>query len=646
MYSKGHNKKWRVCVSLFCAAACVCGPAPLPAGESVSALLPQSEFTKDEKKGKSYFDLAKSLQLALDIYRELKGGKTLREIRVRHAGDPAWSRSFDHMIFLDKTLLIPMGSQRYLMISQTGWEEIGIDAARKLIDTLSAYQTGTVSQPLGAVSPDSIKNIIVNTMPVWDRGDYIIQSTLFRILLKHYPGSRLFVVNKYPDIWEGVARVTAVRHRKELGMQPDDFDLVIDLDHEGLADNWLYEGRRNKILKMEKFSNSCRYIDNAARTDQAVEGAPLEWDIDFNYNFYDYYLRLAESWGLPPPDEKRPLIAVKPQEIEAVSELVKETGIPLRGAARPYVVLVNPFSRKEEKELSAQEWIMLVKSILWRIPQKGVVLIERGTLPRHQRMAEDMESLLRMSGDIDRRRVQFVPKQIGYRELMALVSLSDLVVGPDTSTAHIAAALDRDAVTIFVQRPGGETLYFPPLEWSVFTPRIFNVEIVRRPDDHSAGASARAPIDLKPIESALESVMLLKNRSFGDFFVNNDIPGAEVRAMEAFFTAVSHLARAGDFERAGHAWMSKDGYSLFKRFVAELRPPYDFFFLSDIFTLNLFARDPLMLPGFSGFLQTSNLYKFVSALAAQLREEGRASGVIRFDVNGDIETEAAAARGA
>lgn len=175
-------------------------------------------------------------------------------------------------------------------------------------------------------------------------------------------------------------------------------------------------------------------------------------------------------------------------------------------------------------------------------------------------------------------------------------------------------------------------LYFPPGEWAVFSPRILNVEL--RVSAAGTAAGRETP-DFSLVEIAFDSVSLMGAGASDRFFVGDEIPGHEALTLSAFFDAIVAASDAGNTARVADLWLSAQAYELLKRFLAELKTSYARLFMQDVAMLERLTKEPGALAGFSGYLQTSNLYKLVSEASAAARQRGM-RGTVRFDLNTEL----------
>jgi ADP-heptose:LPS heptosyltransferase len=581
------------------------------------ALHPPSEL---KEKRKNWYEIAVILELAPRVYDELRRGKSFRDVYKAYGSHRSWSARFDEMVFLQDVLLIPIDEDAYVKFSGAGWEEIDLLDGRELIRQYT-YQNrqGVIERPLAGLPQEQVRRIVFNTDPEVDLGDFIIQSMLVGGLLERFPRAEIVVVNRYPGLWKHIPRVTAVADEKELyGQNINDVDLVIDFNQR--SRDWFYDGNRNKVVCVDSLKDRYQFIDNDRKANYVIGDVPLYRYAFADYNYYDFYRRFSEALGIGAQNAAKPLIVVTEDEKEALKALLRKSGVGCFDRAGAEVILVNPFSKGDGKELRAENLLRTIGMVLAHASPGAVILIERGNEKTHEVFIKDLENLLSLSADIDRSRVNIVPVQLSYRDLAVLISLSDLVVGPDTATAHIAQAFDKDTVTYFLKQPEMFIRYMHHFEWAPLRAKSLTaqLQVTLLPD---SAASAWLPhVDLEPMSVSMDVLNCMRAGTFGDMCSAGTFSEELAADAAAVFADCSQAPRAADPRGAQSIWKKDGRRSAVNAFVAGLKEPFRTYYANDLSMLDAYAHDRQKGWGFSGYVASSNIGKLFGAIRQRLIE--------------------------
>jgi len=189
----------------------------------------------------------------------------------------------------------------------------------------------------------------------------------------------------------------------------------------------------------------------------------------------DYYLGLAASLGMHPPDDRSPRLAVPASRLARARQLMSDAGI---GGPGP-VALLNPGASKAAKRWPPERFALLADRLHDR---HGMRIIINGS-PAERELTGQIAALIQRAGVVDLAR-----QDIDLASLAAVCALVDLVVTNDTGTRHIAAAVGFERladdgrgpalVTIFGTVPPQWTTLHYPAERELFDEATGRVDAI------------------------------------------------------------------------------------------------------------------------------------------------------------------------
>jgi len=592
-----------------------------------ATLSPQSPFSRsqeagdDRRMGEKYLDIAQLLKLALKkVYPALRQGAQISEVIARFRQEPGWNSGFDDMVYFDETLLIPLG-EKYIKVSGAGWEEIDRVAGKDMIYKHTAKnRQDAIVKPFQTLDRAAVRKIIYKTRADVDLGDYVIQSLLVSGLLRTFPNAQIFVVNRIPEIWQGIERVSAVARESALAVSPiDAYDLVLDFDP-GSSD-WLHDGMKNKVICEDRTRDALQYVDNAQKKIFMLKGVPVYRYYDAGYNHYAYYRGMADALGVEGAEELMPAVRIGDSDVSRVRALMREGGIGFLDDAGARIVLVNPFSAEELKELSVEQIVNTVRLLQDSTGPETKILIDRGVMHRHRARARDIEEVMKLSAQIDPRRVKVVAEAMRLRDLITLISLSDAVVGVDTATAHIAQAFGVDTITLFIRGREPMKNLANRYEWASLSPRAITVDLYAPGGTGDDYQEWIANMPIGKIATALMISAAVKSGAWAGMFSGDAVPVGELLSLDEQFEDMIAALGRGEYAQAGKLWRGWTTPAI-HAFVSRLKDPFAAYYRSEIFDIYKFVIDGKVRWGLSGYIRASNLYKLVGLLKTQIALRG------------------------
>ncbi|MDP8263497.1 MAG: PEP/pyruvate-binding domain-containing protein [Candidatus Ancaeobacter aquaticus] len=572
------------------------------------------------------------ITFAKKIYNDFDAGMPHYMIKQKYSNNPLWYKKYiEYLKYINGTLYIPYkeSALSYVKINAQGTTIINSSADEKEIDENQFTHSHTIKYPLRMLPRDKIKKILLYTDDDWYRGDYVVQTMIIRSLLKMFPHAQIEVINKYPSLWEGFERVALLP--KKTDYTKKEFDLVIDLKANG---HRLYNAPN--VIHIDKMRNSFVYTDNIKNESIPIKGAPIysfginDEDMDiFNQkdepeatmgNSYRFYSRLAETFGGGEIGDIKSILSVSKQEKNTMLDLLKKSGIT--NPEKKYIIILNPFSRMEKKELSAKTWIMIIQRLQTIIPPNGVIIVEQGYTDNHKEKIDTIKHEIFKTKNLDKDRVKLLispdseHKQLSLRKLIVLISVCDMLIGPDTFSSHAANAFEKDTITVYTKKLRE---YFRPLEFNGISPNSVFIELT--PDEQVFPADIIDENELEFMAAAFKSFGLIKDRKFNAFFTKNKIPKKTIENLNFYFERLFESVSEKKYDEALKLWQdfallnNKD----FRHLVSRIREPYRTLFTEEINMLPhyIVRKDPAN-PGIAGYLLASNLYKFVSQINAYL----------------------------
>ena len=180
-------------------------------------------------------------------------------------------------------------------------------------------------------------------------------------------------------------------------------------------------------------------------------------------HFVDEMFDIAEAIGAVPIRDRRPPLKLRPDE-----ELAADETWAAVGGDSPRV-LINISAGHSSRHWEIERYLAVARDLRRRRPRARIVIIGHAQHEAATEIATDVNAVA-IRGTL--------------RQVMALVARSDLVITPDTSISHVAAAFDR----IIVSLHQAENLPWTPYKargkalfsTSFFTINFIDVETVTR----------------------------------------------------------------------------------------------------------------------------------------------------------------------
>jgi ADP-heptose:LPS heptosyltransferase len=261
-------------------------------------------------------------------------------------------------------------------------------------------------------------------------GDAIVSTPVLQALRQHYPDARIDVVlgrrnraagpllpfkDRILVAERGVPKMLSLIRK----LRAEHYDLAIDMlpsDSVTAAVTTVISGAAMKI----------GFEDSASAFYNAVVAHPAELE-----HHVPRLLRLLTPMGIVvAPDQARPSLALPVASQEGARAFLADW----RVSSRVPLVLINISGSSPRKFWGVENFVALAREIArWNVevgllssPADGAVL----------------QQIAAAAG------VRSIPPMPRLEDFAAVLSFADLVVSPDTSIVHIAAALDKPVVTL------------------------------------------------------------------------------------------------------------------------------------------------------------------------------------------------------
>ena len=259
-------------------------------------------------------------------------------------------------------------------------------------------------------------------------GDMVINTLMFREIKKKYPhieigvvtkgGARIIIENN-PNVDKIYEYQKDRKSIKKLASKitEEKYDLVIDF---------------SEILRVNQMMliNLCRARFNMGLNKE-------EWDLfDISYSKPEGYIHITEIY-------RRILEKLGITDITIGYELFfdeeqkNKVDDLLRDITHKKIVVFNPFAASKHRDLNLENILKIGKTVL---EDENNILIFIG----EKRRKKELENVIKELGkDV------IFPELENIMETSYLISKADLVITPDTSIVHIAAAFKRKLIAIY-----------------------------------------------------------------------------------------------------------------------------------------------------------------------------------------------------
>lgn len=259
-------------------------------------------------------------------------------------------------------------------------------------------------------------------------GDMVINTLMFREIKKKYPHIEIGVVTKEgaKAIIENNPNVDKIydykKDRKSIKklaskIAKEKYDLVIDF---------------SEVLRVNQMMliNLCRARFNMGLNKE-------EWDLfDISYSIPEGYIHITEIYRRIL--EKLGIIDITiGYELFFDEKQKNKVNDLLRDITHKKIVVFNPFAASKHRDLNLENILKIGKIVL---EDENNILIFIG----EKRRKKELENVIKELG-----KDAVFPELENIMETSYLISKADLVITPDTSIVHIAAAFKRKLVAIY-----------------------------------------------------------------------------------------------------------------------------------------------------------------------------------------------------
>lgn len=314
-------------------------------------------------------------------------------------------------------------------------------------------------------------------------GDMVINTLMFREIKKRYPYIEIGVVTKdgAKAVIENNINVDKIyeykkerKNIKELAskISKEKYDLLIDF---------------SEMLRVNQMMliNLCKARFNMGLNKENWNLFDISYSRPKGYiHITEIYRGILERLGIANIDVNYELFFTKCQKS-------KVDGI-LKGLKHKKIVVFNPFAASKHRDISLENILKIGKIIL---ENKNNILIFIG----EEKRKKELENIIKELGND-----AIFPELRNIMETSYLISKADLVITPDTSIVHIAAAFKRKLAAIYrldnrLENEVNRYLWAPNYEGAVqIFSKDFEVKIGEEADINK--------FDIREIEKELKSI--------------------------------------------------------------------------------------------------------------------------------------------
>jgi ADP-heptose:LPS heptosyltransferase len=332
-------------------------------------------------------------------------------------------------------------------------------------------------------------------------GDLVMVTGALRAVAARHPALSIDVLTQaqHAEVLDGLpfirhvlgftpARRSTFPPRVLAALRRRHYDAVIDGAIERSVDGFRFFERVPVASALLFLATGARYrIGQGGRPGDAIYNVPATLPADGSVQYVVRAAALAAPFGVGNSvDEIRPELRVR--EAERAAALRRWSEAPVGGGvpAPPRRLLVNLSAWNAIRLWSAERYAEVLRHVRERHPGTAVVVIgvpEPYAIEGARRLASEFGAL----ADVPPLPGAGVPP---LRAVMALVATADVVLTPDTSVAHIAAAIGTPLVGLYL-----------PMNRVTYVPLGARGRIVFAPREHMS------TLEAAPVIEALDAVL-------------------------------------------------------------------------------------------------------------------------------------------
>ncbi|CAK7019640.1 glycosyltransferase family 9 protein [Fusobacterium varium] len=259
-------------------------------------------------------------------------------------------------------------------------------------------------------------------------GDMVINTLMFREIKKKYPyieigvitkGGAKAVIENNPNVDKIYEYKKDRKSIKELSLKiaSEKYDLLIDF---------------SEMLRVNQMMliNLCKARFNMGLNKENWKMFDISYTKPVGYiHITEIYINILEKLGIKNIDINYELFFTEQQKSK-VDELLKELN-------HKKIVVFNPFAASKHRNINLENIVKIGKIIL---EDKENILIFIG----EEKRKKELENVMKELGNNT-----FFPELKDIMETSYLISKADLIITPDTSIVHIAAAFKRKLIAIY-----------------------------------------------------------------------------------------------------------------------------------------------------------------------------------------------------
>ncbi|MEQ3307436.1 glycosyltransferase family 9 protein [Fusobacterium varium] len=259
-------------------------------------------------------------------------------------------------------------------------------------------------------------------------GDMVINTLMFREIKKKYPYIEIGVVTKggAKAVIENNPNVDKIYEYKKNRKSIKELSLKIASEKYDLLIDFSEMLRVNQMMLI----NLCKARFNMGLNKEKWKMFDISYTKPIGYiHITEIYKNILEKLGIKNIDINYELFFIEHQKSK-VDELLKKL-------KHKKIVVFNPFAASKHRNINLENIVKIGKIIL---EDKDNILIFIG----EEKRKKELENVMKELGNNT-----FFPELKDIMETSYLISKADLVITPDTSIVHIAAAFKRKLIAIY-----------------------------------------------------------------------------------------------------------------------------------------------------------------------------------------------------
>lgn len=261
-------------------------------------------------------------------------------------------------------------------------------------------------------------------------GDMVVNTIMFREIKKNYPYIKIGVVTRggAKDVISNNKNVDRIYEYNKKSSEVKKLAREIALEKYDLLIDFSEMLRVNQMM----FINMCKAKINIGINKKNWNLFEISLKpIDYHYHISNLYLEILKFLGIKNIDKKYDIIST--------GYVLEKLNIK----NKRYCVF-NPYAASRHRSFNLENITKISKIILEKELDKLILIGIKDHLNELEKVKEKLGEKI------------VVPKTENLLEVIEIISMADLVITPDTSIVHIAAAFEKNMICIYRKEIGKE----------------------------------------------------------------------------------------------------------------------------------------------------------------------------------------------